>query len=78
MANHGKTYRKVAEKVDRETVYAIDKALAFLKENKRTKFDETVEIAFRLGVDPAKSDQAVRGDGTENEVPGNGQGQWVA
>ena len=61
MAKHGKTYSKVAEKLDREAIYALDKAITFLKENKRTKFDETAEIAFRLGVDPAKSDQAVRG-----------------
>ncbi|MFH0879580.1 MAG: 50S ribosomal protein L1 [Lentisphaerota bacterium] len=60
MAKHGKTYRKVMEKFDREAVYSLEKAISFLKENKRVKFDETVEIAFRLGVDPAKSDQAVR------------------
>ena len=61
MAFHGKKYKKVASKVDRETLYTIEGALRFLKDNPTTKFDATAEIAFRLGVDPTKSDQAVRG-----------------
>ena len=61
MAFHGKKYKKVAVKVDRETLYTIEGALRFLKDNPTTKFDATAEIAFRLGVDPTKSDQAVRG-----------------
>ena len=61
MAFHGKKYTKVAAKVDRETLYTIEGALKFLKDNPTTKFDATAEIAFRLGVDPTKSDQAVRG-----------------
>ncbi|MDD2240352.1 MAG: 50S ribosomal protein L1 [Kiritimatiellae bacterium] len=61
MAFHGKTYRQAASKVDRETLYTIEGALRFLKDNPTTKFDATAEIAFRLGVDPTKSDQAVRG-----------------
>lgn len=60
MAFHGKKYKKVAAKVDRETLYTIEGALKFLKDNPTTKFDATAEIAFRLGVDPTKSDQAVR------------------
>ena len=60
MARHGKKYRAVAEKVDRDTLYTVEGALRFLKENPTTKFDATAEIAFRLGVDPTKSDQAVR------------------
>ena len=60
MAFHGKKYKKVAAKVDRETLYTIEGALRFLKDNPTTKFDATAEIAFRLGVDPTKSDQAVR------------------
>lgn len=47
--------------MDREALYTIEGALRFLKENPTTKFDATAEIAFRLGVDPTKSDQAVRG-----------------
>ena len=61
MAFHGKKYVKAAAKVDRETLYTIEGALKFLKDNPTTKFDATAEIAFRLGVDPTKSDQAVRG-----------------
>jgi len=73
MAFHRKKYKKVAAQVDREALYTIEGALRFLKENPTTKFDATAEIAFRLGVDPTKSDQAVRGTvtlphGTGKEV----------
>ena len=61
MARHGKKYNQVAEKVDRETQYTLEGAIQFLKDNPTTKFDATAEVAFRLGVDPTKSDQAVRG-----------------
>lgn len=60
MAKHGKKYRKVKEIVPRE-VTAVDKALEFLKANKISKFDETVELCFRLGMDPKKTEQTVRG-----------------
>jgi large subunit ribosomal protein L1 len=73
MAFHGKKYKKAAAKVDRETLYTIEGALKFLKDNPTTKFDATAEIAFRLGVDPTKSDQAVRGTVT---LP-NGTGKTV-
>ena len=58
---HGKKYTKAAAKVDRDTLYTVEGAIRFLKDNPTTKFDATAEIAFRLGVDPTKSDQAVRG-----------------
>lgn len=61
MAHHGKKYQAVKAKVDPESVHELAKAIEFLKANKYTKFDETAEVAFRLGVDPTKSDQAVRG-----------------
>ena len=61
MASHGKKYRAVAAKFDRMKVYELPEALQFLKDNKYAKFDETAEIAFRLGVDPTQSDQMVRG-----------------
>ena len=61
MAFHGKKYVKAAAKVDREILYTVEGALKFLKDNPTTKFDATAEVAFRLGVDPTKSDQAVRG-----------------
>jgi len=58
---HGKKYNAVHEKVDRLKEYGAIEALEFLKANSAVKFDETVEMAIRLGVDPRKSDQAVRG-----------------
>jgi len=61
MTQHGKKYRALIAKVDRTKLYELDEALAFLKGNKYSKFDETAEIAFRLGVDPTQSDQNVRG-----------------
>ncbi len=60
MAIHGKTYRNVVEKVSKDSDYSIDDAVAFLQANPTAKFDETFELAFRMGVDPTKSDQAIR------------------
>lgn len=60
MAIHGKKYSAVAEKVNREEDYSLDGAISFLQENPTAKFDETFEFAFRMGVDPTKSDQAIR------------------
>lgn len=56
----GKKYVAVSEKVDRDTNYELHSAISFLKENATAKFDETIEFAFRMGVDPSKSDQAIR------------------
>lgn len=61
MAQHGKKYRKVSEKVEAGKVYTLVEAVDFLKANSTVGFDETTEVAFRLGVDPVKSDQMVRG-----------------
>ena len=61
MAKHGKKYTAVAKQVERAKTYDLEAAIQFLKEHKLAKFDETVEIAFRLGVDPTQSDQMVRG-----------------
>jgi len=61
MATHGKKHRKVLEQVDRKALYSLEEAIRFLKNNKRAKFDETAEVAFRMGVDPTKSDQTIRG-----------------
>ena len=60
MAEHGKKYRKV-QAVAPKDIQELDKALDFLKANKTAKFDETVELCFRLGVDTKKSEQTVRG-----------------
>lgn len=61
MAVHGKKYRNVAAKLEKEALYTVEGAIRFLKDNPTTNFDATAEVAFRLGVDPTKSDQAVRG-----------------
>src|ERR1700683_3041053 len=61
MAQHGKKYRDDLAKVDREELYGVAEAVDLIKSLARTTFDETVELAFRLGVDPRKADQIVRG-----------------
>ena len=61
MASTGKRYTKIAEAVDRSTTYSLEDAIAFMKEHPAANFDESAEIAFRLGADPTKSDQAIRG-----------------
>lgn len=61
MVKRGKKYRKVTEHLDSEKAFGMAEALEFLKKNSYARFDETAEMAFRLGVDPGKSDQSVRG-----------------
>jgi len=61
MRTHGKSYRKAAEKRNIESNYAPKQALEIVKGNAFAKFDETVEVAVRLGVDPRHADQIVRG-----------------
>ncbi len=61
MAKHGKGYRSSAEKVDRNALYSIEEALDLLKQLHTVKFDESVDIAVRLGVNPRHADQMVRG-----------------
>ena len=58
---HGKRYRNSKEKVEAGKFYSVDEAATLVKELATAKFDETVEAHFRLGVDPRKSDQTVRG-----------------
>ncbi len=57
----GKNYKVSKGKIDREKVYPVDEALALVKETSYAKFDETVDVAVKLGVDPRKADQMVRG-----------------
>jgi large subunit ribosomal protein L1 len=59
--SRSKLYRSRAEKVDRQKVYSLEEAFQTLKDLPACKFDETVELAFRLGVDPRQSDQMIRG-----------------
>jgi large subunit ribosomal protein L1 len=57
----GKKYRELAKSFDRSKLFTSAEAMALVKKNATAKFDETVEIHVRLGVDPKKSDQNVRG-----------------
>jgi large subunit ribosomal protein L1 len=61
MVQHGKNYRGSIDKVDRTTLYGLTEAIDLVKSLSTAKFDETVELAVRLGVDPRKADQIVRG-----------------
>jgi large subunit ribosomal protein L1 len=61
MKRHGKKWKASRTKIDKTKEYALGEAVEFLKANKATKFDETVEVAVNLGIDPKKSDQNVRG-----------------
>lgn len=61
MAKLTKKQKAQAGSVDREKFYAVDEALAIVKQNATAKFDETVEVALNLGVDPRHADQMVRG-----------------
>src|SRR5438034_9711422 len=71
MTQHGKNYRKVADLVDRSRLYSPLDAIRLAKQTTAVKFDPTVEVAMRLGVDPRKADQMVRG--TVNLPHGTGK-----
>lgn len=73
MARHGKKYNLSREKIDRLTRYSLDDALEILKETPKMKFDESVDIGIKLGVNPRHADQMVRGS---NILP-NGTGKPV-
>ena len=66
-----KAYRTASEHIDRERLYSPGEAVTLAKANQVTKFDPTVEVALRLGVDPRKQDQMVRG--TVNLPNGTGK-----
>ena len=76
MSTHGKRTVKAREGVDRTKLYSIDDAVKLIKERAGAKFDETIEIAMNLGVDPRHSDQMVRG--VVNLPNGSGRTQRVA
>ncbi len=61
MAFSGKRIRAAREGIDRTKLYPLNEALALLKERANAKFDETIEVAMNLGVDPRHADQMVRG-----------------
>jgi large subunit ribosomal protein L1 len=73
MAKIGKRMKAAREKIDRKKVYDLKSAVRLVKENAKAKFDETIELAVNLGVDPRHSDQMVRG---VCELP-NGTGKNV-
>jgi large subunit ribosomal protein L1 len=68
---HSKAYRAAADKVDSTRLYSPLEAIKLARQTSTTKFDGTVEVAFRLGVDPRKADQMVRG--TVNLPHGTGK-----
>ncbi len=73
MPKRSRRYEELKEKLDPGKVYELDEALKVMKEMANVKFDETVEVAVRLGIDPKQSDQQVRGPvslphGTGKEV----------
>jgi large subunit ribosomal protein L1 len=73
VAKESKRFAAINEKIDRTAQYAIDEGLALLKELSTVKFDESIDAAINLGVDPRKSEQNVRG----SSVLPNGTGKVV-
>ncbi len=73
MARTGKRLSSIRDQVERGKVYEVDEALELLKNFSKVKFNESVDVAVRLGVDPRKSDQNVRG----STVLPNGTGKTV-
>jgi len=61
MPKHGKKYQETIKNLDREKLYEPEEAIALVKEGAKANFDETFEIAVKLGVDPRHADQQVRG-----------------
>ncbi len=57
----GKRLRDAKKSIEREKLYPIEQAVKLIKERAKAKFDETIEIAMNLGVDPRHADQMVRG-----------------
>lgn len=61
MAKRSKRFRAIHGKADRTKLFPVNEALGLIKETATAKFDESVDVAINLGIDPKKSDQAVRG-----------------
>ena len=73
MSKEGKRMREARKEIDREKTYELKEALTILKKGAKAKFDESVDLSLRLGVDPRKAEQMVRGT---CELP-NGTGKKV-
>ena len=71
--SQGKRFAKAVEAVTRDKAYAVDEGVKLVKANAKAKFDETIEVAMNLGIDPRHADQMVRG---VVELP-NGTGKTV-
>src|SRR6476469_3938636 len=76
MAQLGKRVKKAREGIERTKLYPVDQAVKLVRDRATAKFDETVEIAMNLGVDPKHADQMVRG--VVNLPNGTGRTQRVA
>jgi large subunit ribosomal protein L1 len=61
MPKHGKRYQDALKAIDKTNLYGLEEAVKLAKENAKAKFDETIELSFRLGVDPRHADQQIRG-----------------
>ena len=61
MAKRGKNYLQALEKLDRQKIYSIKEALNLIKVISYAKFDETIDVVFKLGIDPKYADQMIRG-----------------
>ena len=61
MAKRGKKYTEAVKLIERSKAYSVTEAVELVKKTSTTKFDASVEVAFRLGVDPKKADQQIRG-----------------
>ena len=61
MAHEGKRFKSAAEGIDRKKLYALNEAVGMVRSRAKAKFDETIEVAMNLGVDPRHADQMVRG-----------------
>lgn len=61
MPKHGKRYQEALKTFDKMNQYSLEEAVKLAKENAKAKFDETIELAFKLGVDPRHADQQIRG-----------------
>jgi large subunit ribosomal protein L1 len=76
MAKQGKRLRELRAKIDREKAYPLEAAIALIKQGATAKFDESIEVALNLGVDPRHADQMVRG--TADLPHGTGKSMRVA
>jgi large subunit ribosomal protein L1 len=61
LKQNGKRYREIANLIDKSQLYSLDEGVQLLKQSSKAKFDETVDLAARLGVDPRHADQNIRG-----------------